>query len=235
MLKIIHLKNDIRQIMRDSVMVTLMMAPLLVIVVFKLMLVFLVPVVESKTTLDIALWHPWIMAFVLLLNSGMLGIVTGFMMLDDKDGNISELMSVTPLGRSGYLLNRLSLVSGMSVVYTVFAYFAMGMFRLQPGTVFLLAFLLAVYSAIIGLVLFSGAENKVKGLTFSKALNIFILFAFADLFALKWFTVAAWFFPPYWISALIREELSFFVVAMAAVVHLGWLALFILYYLRKTE
>jgi len=235
MLRIIHFKNDIRQILRDSVMLALMMAPLLVIIVFKLMLVFLVPVVETKTTLDISLWIPWIVAFVLLLNSGMLGVVTGFMMLDDKDGNIAELMSVTPLGRSGYLLNRLSLVSAMSVFYTVLAYFALGIVRLPPGTVFLLAVLLAVYSATIGLVLFSGAENKVKGLTFSKALNVFILFAFADLFPLKWFTVAAWFFPPYWISRLIREELSLYVAVITVIVHLAWLVSFLIYYIRKTE
>ena len=235
MLRIIHFKNDIRQILRDSVMLALMMAPLLVIIVFKLMLVFLVPVVETKTTLDISLWIPWIVAFVLLLNSGMLGVVTGFMMLDDKDGNIAELMSVTPLGRSGYLLNRLSLVSAMSVFYTVLAYFALGIVRLPPGTVFLLAVLLAVYSATIGLVSFSGAENKVKGLTFSKALNVFILFAFADLFPLKWFTVAAWFFPPYWISRLIREELSLYVAVITVIVHLAWLVSFLIYYIRKTE
>jgi fluoroquinolone transport system permease protein len=123
----------------------------------------------------------------------------------------------------------------VSMLYTVLAYFALGIVRLPPGTVLLLALLLAVYSATIGLVLFSGAENKVKGLTFSKALNIFILFAFADLFSLKWFTVAAWFFPPYWISALVREELSFFVAAMAVVVHLAWLLMLILFYFRKTE
>jgi fluoroquinolone transport system permease protein len=235
MIRIIHLKNDIRQIVRDSVMLALLMAPLLVTVVFKLVLVFLVPFIESKTTVDISLWLPWILIFVLLLNSGMLGVVIGFMMLDDKDGNIAELMSVTPLGRSGYLLNRLSLVSFMTVFYTVLAYFVLGIVRLSPGIVFLLALMLATYSATIGLVLFSGAENKVKGLTFSKALNIFILFAFADLFSMKWFTVTAWFFPPYWISKLIRDEFSVFVAAMAVTVHLAWLTLFVIYYFRKTE
>ena len=231
----VHFINDIRQIIRDSVMASLMLAPLLLIVVFKLLLMFLVPVAVQYTGMDVTTWYLWILNFVFLLNAGMLGVVTGFMMLDDKDGNIAELMSVTPLGRSGYLLNRLSFTSGLCVVYTFVAYNLLGIYSLNALSVAFLSVLLSVYSATIGLLLFSVAENKVKGLTFSKAMNLFILFAFADLFALKWFTVVAWFFPPYWISQIIVSPFAFKNVAIAVLVHVGWLVLLIGRYYRTAE
>lgn len=235
MFRIIHLKNDLRLIMRDTVMVALFLAPLLLIIVFKLVVVFLLPYVSSITGIDPTVWQPWIFVFVILVNSAMLGTVTGFMMLDDKDGNIAELMSVTPLGRSGYLLNRLSLASAMGIFYTILAWLSLNVVTMQLPDLLLLAVLSAVYSAIIGLVLFAGAENKVKGLTFSKALNIFILFAFADLFSLRWFTVLSWFFPPYWISKIINEELTWAVAIFSTAVHLAWLVLFVIWYFRKNE
>jgi fluoroquinolone transport system permease protein len=235
MIRKVHIKNDLRQVLRDSVMASLLMAPLLIIVVFKLLLVFLIPAVADRTGFDITLWYPWVMSFVIILNAGMLGIVTGFMMLDDKDGNIAELMAVTPLGRSGYLLNRLSFASGLGMLYTFLAFYVLGIVSIDVFSVILLSLLLAVYSATIGLLLFSGAENKVKGLTFSKALNLLILFAFADLFSLKWFTVIAWFFPPYWISQIILYPFSFQVVAIAVLVHIGWLGMLIAHYYKSAE
>ncbi len=235
MIRRVHLKNDVRQIIRDPVMSSLLLAPLLLIVVSKLLLVLLVPAVAAHAGLDFTRWYVWVLVFILLLNAGMLGIVTGFMMLDDKDGNIAELMSVTPLGRSGYLLNRLFFTSGLCVIYTCLACFILDVALLHPLTVILLSALLALYSATIGLMLFAGAENKVKGLTYSKALNLLLVFAFADLFSLKWFTVVAWFFPPYWISQLIINPFSLKVVFIAVAVHFGWLFLLLAQYFRTAE
>ena len=235
MFRKIHFTSDLRQILRDPVMASLLMAPLLVIVLFKLLLVFLVPAVAVSTGFDITPWYPWILAFVLILNAGMLGVVTGFMMLDDKDGHISELMAVTPSGRSGYLLNRLSFASALCGLYTIVAYYILKVVSLDVFSVVVLSVLLAVYSATIGLLLYSGAENKVKGLTFSKALNLLILFAFADLFSLRWFTTVAWFFPPYWISQIIINPFAFHVYVIAVAVHMGWLVLLIAHYYSTAE
>jgi CRP/FNR family transcriptional regulator, anaerobic regulatory protein len=49
----------------------------------------------------------------------------------------------------------------------------------------------------------------VKGLTFAKGLNTLVLFAFTDLFALPWLTFLSWFFPPYWITMMIKSPIHF--------------------------
>ena len=116
MINLIHIKNDLKQVFRDPVMSILMLAPLLIVVVFKLLIIFLFPFIATKFNFEFSLYYQYLMAGILILISGMLGIVIGFMMLDDKDGNIAELMAVTPLGRSGYLVNRLSFSDRKSVV-----------------------------------------------------------------------------------------------------------------------
>ena len=167
----IHLtlfKNDLKQIVRDPIMTLLLFAPLLLIVVFKLLEMFLVPYLAAKTGFDITPYFPYVLSFVLLMNSGMLGIVTGFMMLDERDGNISQLLEVTPLGRNGYLANRLIFASILAIIY---GFIGIAVFKLPDLSFFaivLLSVLSAFYTAIIGLLIFSGAEDKVKGLTFAK-------------------------------------------------------------------
>ena len=223
MIQLIHFRNDIKQIMRDPIMAMMMIAPLLTIILFKLIVIFLIPFISIKTGVDISPFPEYILVFVLLINSGMLGVVTGFMMLDERDGNIAELMSVTPLGRSGYLMNRLSFASLLSFIYSIAGFYSLNLVNLSLILVLFLSLLLAIYSAIIGLLIFQGADDKVKGLTFAKALNSLVLFAFTDLFALKWLTVLSWFFPPYWITMVIKSSHSVLVIGIALLVHAGWL------------
>ena len=233
MLQLIHLKNDIKQIMRDPIMAIMLVAPLFLIIVFKLLIIFLIPFIYAQTGFDVSPYSQYILASVLLINSGMLGIVTGFMMIDERDGNIAELMSITPLGMSGYLINRLSFASILSVTYCIISCYALNAVGLALASVLFLSVLSAIYSAIIGLLIFSGADNKVKGLTYAKALNALILFAFTDLFSLNWLTWLSWFFPPYWITMIIKSPHSLLIKGIALLVHAGWLWILILRYWRK--
>ncbi|KAF0198998.1 MAG: hypothetical protein FD170_3958 [Bacteroidetes bacterium] len=232
----IHLtlfKNDLKQIVRDPIMTLLLFAPLLLIVVFKLLELFLVPYLAAKTGFDITPYFPYVLSFVLLMNSGMLGIVTGFMMLDERDGNISQLLEVTPLGRNGYLANRLIFASILAIIY---GFIGIAVFKLPDlsfFTIVLLSVLSAFYTAIIGLLIFSGAEDKVKGLTFAKGLNTLVLFAFADLFALPWLTFLSWFFPPYWVTMIIKTPDSLIAICFAIVIHVAWLGILIFRYSRR--
>ncbi len=233
MIQITLFKNDLKQIVRDPIMTLLLFAPLLLIVVFKLLELFLVPYLAAKAGFDILPYFPYVLSFVLLMNSGMLGIVTGFMMLDERDGNISQLLEITPLGRSGYLINRLAFASILSIIY---GFIGIAVFKLPNLTfisIVLLSVLSAFYTAIIGLLIFSGADDKVKGLTFAKGLNTLVLFAFTDLFALSWLTFLSWFFPPYWITLIIKSPYSIAVAFIGLLVHALWLGVLIFRYTKR--
>lgn len=233
MIQLIHFRNDIKRIMRDPIMAMMLIAPLLMLIAFKLMVLLLIPFIYSKTGFDVLPYSQYILAFVLLTSSGMLGIVTGFMMIDERDGNIAELMSVTPLGRSGYLINRLLFASMLSVVYAVLVCIVLMPETLPVLSILFLSALSAMYAAIIGLLIFSGADDKVKGLTFAKALNALVIFAFADLLPIKWFIVLSWFFPTYWITQVIKSPDSFLVNILAFAVHVVWFFILIYRYWRK--
>ncbi len=219
--------------MRDPIMAILLFAPLLLIIVFKLLEIFLVPFLATKLGFDLVPYSVYLLSFILLMNSGMLGIVTGFMMLDERDGNISQLLEVTPLGRSGYLINRLAFSSLLSIIYCFVSIAVFDQRALPLFTTVLLLALSAIYTAIIGLLIFSGADDKVKGLTFAKGLNSLVIFAFADLFALSWLTFLSWFFPPYWITHIIKSPNSIAVASIGLLVHALWLGVLIFRYTKR--
>lgn len=233
MLRITHLRNDLKQIMRDPIMAALMFAPLFLITVFKLIVVLLVPFILTRTEFDTSPYMNYVFVFVIIICEALLGIVTGFMMIDERDGHISELMSVTPLGREGYLFNRLLFAAVSSFIYSLLGYYVLGIVELPIIAVLFAAFLASNYSIVIGLLIFSFADDKVKGLTFAKAINALSIFAFTDLLSLKWLTILSWFFPPYWITQVVRFPHSFINYGLAFLVNLGWLVLLIRHYWKR--
>lgn len=230
---IIHFKNDLKQIMRDSIMAVMTVAPLLLIIVFKLLVLYLVPYLQTLIEFDVAPYLYYVFVFVVMMCGSLLGIVVGFMMIDERDGKIAELMSVTPLGRGGYLLNRLSFAAILTVFYSIIGYYVLNITELPLYAILFVSLLSANYSVIIGLLIFTFADDKVKGLTFAKAINALSLFAFTDLFALKWLIVLSWFFPPYWITLVVRSPHTLSVYGLALLVNFGWSFLLIRHYWKK--
>jgi fluoroquinolone transport system permease protein len=233
MLQFIHLKNDLKQIMRDPIMAVLMVAPLFLIIALKLMVTLLIPFILTRFGFDFSPYLNYVFVFVVMMCGAILGIVTGFMMIDERDGKIAELMSVTPLGRGGYLFNRLLFAATLSVFYCILSYYVLDIVKLPYLAVLYLSLLSSNYSIIIGLLIFSFADDKVKGLTFAKAINALSLFAYTDLLGLKWLTVLSWFFPPYWIPMVVQSPHSFLIYGLALFVNLGWLWLLIRNYWKQ--
>ncbi len=233
MLQLIHLKNDLRQIIRDPIMAIFMILPLILIVVFKLIVTLLIPFILTHVEFDVSPYLHYVFVFVVIMCGSMLGIVSGFMMIDERDGNITQLMSVTPLGRSGYLINRLFLASALSVLYSILSYYVLDVVELPVISVLFLSLLSSIYSVIVGLLIFTFADDKVKGLTFAKAINSLNLFAFTDLLSLKWLTVLSWFFPPYWVTMIIKSPHSVLLYGLALLVHTVWVFVLIRHFWRK--
>jgi len=222
MLKFINLKSDIKQLWRDTIMAMLFLAPILIMVLFRLIISLLLPYVSTMVDSNIMQYEQYILSLVLFISPAMLGMVMGFMLIQDKDNKIVELMSITPLGRNVYLLMRMIFVFFFSFIYTLYGYFVIGLYLIPFITVLYIAILLSMYGAILGLLLFRVATDKVKGLTYAKGLNILMIFAFAHLADTQWITIFSAFFPSFWVTEIIMKPNDLFTLVMAAVVHLIW-------------
>ena len=121
------------------------------------------------------------------------------------------------------------ILSGVLVMISVL----MGIVQLSFLTALLISITLSLYSAIIGLMKSLGADDKVKRLTYAKGLNSIAIFAFTDIFSLKWLIILSYAFPPYWITQVLKESDSFINLIIAFVVTALWLCALICKYLAK--
>lgn len=146
-------------------------------------------------------------------------------MIDNRDESIHLLMSVTPIGYRGYMVNRLFIPFTASFLYTIIGYGILSIYPVGGLKLVYIALLCGLESIIICLLLFQLSEDKVQGLTISKALGIVTLFGLADLLNLKWFSAIAGLVPFYWPSRLIRCPAAPLPILLSLLVHLFWTVL----------
>ena len=235
MINVIHIKNDFHQIFRNPMMVMFFALPVFLPVLFKLLIVFLLPFLSQYVNFDLSPYYSYVFAATVTFAPMSLGIITGFMMIDDKDGRIYELMRVTPLGAMGYLFNRMVFSMAASFVCTYIVYFVLNIYYVPFFTLLFVALLMSVLSVVIALCLFLIATDKVKGLTYAKALNIFSLFTLADLLGLKWLSAASHAVPTYWVTKIVQAPGNVLNILLAFVVCFVWLGGVFWVYRRREE
>ncbi|MGM0379561.1 MAG: hypothetical protein ACQEQE_07425 [Bacillota bacterium] len=218
-------KSDFKQITREPIIILLYLAPILLLTLGKISIIYLENFLQVKNYIF------YIISTFIVLTSGMLGIATGFMMIDDKDGNIYQLMQITPLGKKGYLINRLLIPSVFSFFYTLIIINLFGNINFLKGT-FLILFSI-IQTIIFCISIFYLANDKVKGLTYAKGLNIFVVFCFIDLFNNRYLTFVGNIFPSFWITKLLKSQLLTDYI-LSTLVHLFWL-IFIIYLFYKAK
>ena len=154
----------------------------------------------------IASLHSYFVPVALVLPAFLIGWVSGFLLLEDRDDGPLLAVEVTPVGRSGFLAYRLTISAVITALIT-----ALGIALLLPdASVWLMLVLLLVIpidTVLASVVLLAFARNKVEGLAVTKLTNIL---AFAPLLAnipSPWRYLAG-VFPTYWIGELVAPEPS---------------------------
>lgn len=137
----------------------------------------------------------------LILPAVLMGWVTGFLLLEDRDEGTLTAIDVTPVGKTGFLGYRVAVT-----VVIVFAIVLVSVPAVVPeagaATGTLLAVLIACEAAVVAMLLPALARNKVEGLALTKVMNLAILFPLAAILPSPWRYLAG-IVPSYWIGDLL--------------------------------
>jgi len=218
-------KADFKLITREPILLIFMVLPLFIIGLVKLMLVYGVPLLFQYTGFNLAPFYGYVLALTLLMAPFMLGTVCGFLMIDDRDARMFELMSVTPLGYLGYIFMRALIPLGTAFIYTFIGYFVLSIYPVPFFLLFYIALLNSLAGVLIAFFLFTFAGDKVKAVTYSKGLSMLNFLAAADLFGLPWLSLIGALTPFYWVVRLINYPPTGLSLFLSGLIHFAWLAI----------
>ena len=158
---------------------------------------------------------------------GIVGMVVGFLLLDEQDARTLTALRVTPLSMRRYLAYRVTVPLLVATASTLAGYQLIGVTPLPLVSLVAISVVGALSAPLLALVLATAAPNKVAGFALVKVLNGVNLLPVAAYFLPRPLQYAAGIIPAYWPmrafwSAADRQE---YIVYLAIGAMTGTLAL----------
>ncbi|MDQ7790430.1 MAG: hypothetical protein RDU41_10345, partial [Clostridia bacterium] len=195
--------NDFRLIGRDLFLVYLFLYINLIAVALRFALPSLNAHFVAGGTVPFVLsdWYPMLVAyFLIFLGAALIGMIYGFVLLEEKDNNTITALLVSPLPLNHYVFYRVGLPMMIAFIQIIVIVLIANV-AVPPLWQMALISLGASLGAPIAALYFGAfAENKVQGLALAKFIG-----AAGFVIPVAWFTPEPLqflfgLFPPFWVS-----------------------------------
>lgn len=230
---------DLKNIIRDSTLAPILFAPLLILLFAR----FAPPLTEiwlkKQFGFDLSPYFILINIFFAGLPSFLFGMMFGFLILEEKEAGIIEAISVSPGGKNGYLLYKLSAPTLLSFFFFILIFTGSALSHFKLAKVLTASAVSCLSAPLLALFLASFASNRVEGLALGKASGLILLGPF-----IAFFTAPPWvytglilpIFGPAAIINLSKNHLQTFLFFSAAlVVNLGLLLLLLRIFQKRLQ
>lgn len=202
----------VKQILKDSMLITICFAAILTALFTR----YGVPTIESALCgyfhVDTILSEYYLMFDLLLavVTPYMLGFASSLMMLTEFDENMSSYLSVTPVGKNGYLISRLGIPSIFAFLFSVILLNSFSLTKWTAAIMIATVILTCLSSAAVAMLLFSYSHNRVEGMAMGKLSGILMLGLFAPFFIKTNVQYLFAILPSFWVAKLSMEQNAVF-------------------------
>jgi fluoroquinolone transport system permease protein len=192
------LRADARSLVRDPLLGWVALLPLGLALLLRLLIPAVSEALSAAGGVDLAAYHPLIMGGYLLTAPGIVGMVIGFLLLDERDTRTLDALRVTPLATEWYLAYRVGLPLLLGTAATLVGYPITGLAPLPPLDLLGIAGLAGLSAPSLTLLLATAAPNKVAGFAVAKVMNSVNLVPIVAFFVPLPYQWLAGVVPSYW-------------------------------------
>jgi fluoroquinolone transport system permease protein len=192
------LRADSRLLWRDPLLGWVLLLPFGIALLLRVLIPEAGEALLAANGFDLAPFHPLIMGGYLMTAPGIVGMVIGFLLLDERDARTLSALRVTPLSMRRYLAYRIALPLVVGTLATLAGYPLVGISPLPFASLVAIGLVAGLWAPLLALVLATAAPNKVAGFAVMKVLNSVNLLPVASFFLPLPVQFAAGVLPPYW-------------------------------------
>jgi len=189
---------DGRAVVRDRLLLWFLLLPPLVAVLLGWGAPALSRWLLARFGFDLVPYYPLLAGSYVLVAPSMVGIVVGFLLLDERDDHVLDAWRVTPVSVNDLFLYRVGAPVALGTVMTLGGYSLMQLAPISIGALLVAAVVGAGAAPTLALALVGFADNKVSGLAIAKLVS-----AASNLALVAWFVPMPWqllagVLPTYW-------------------------------------
>jgi fluoroquinolone transport system permease protein len=189
---------DTRLVWRDPLLKWILLLPVGLALLLRVLIPRTHDALLAAAGFDAAPYYPLVMSAYLMTAPGIVGMVVGFLLLDEQDARTLTALRVTPLSMRRYLAYRIAVPLLVATASTLVGYPLVGVTPLPFVSLVAISVVGALSAPLVALVLATAAPNKVAGLAVVKVLNGVNLLPVAAYFLPRPLQYLAGIIPTYW-------------------------------------
>lgn len=230
-------KADVKFIVRDPMLTVAFFAPVFIILLLRLIFPLFSNYIAINTGFQIDKYYTIAAITIVSVIPMLFGMIYAFILLDENDMHILQVIAVTPAGKKNFLYMRMIIPAIMSFILLLISTFITDP---VPGEGWLrtiyVSFLLSLQSSFAFLFIGSYAENKVEGMALAKLYGIFLIAVPLGMILHHPWNYFAFFSPLYWISwawvtPVITDSMIYGIISM--IITLSGIFIFFRHFLGK--
>ena len=238
-MNLVTFRYDLLQIRKDPMLLLSISVPFILWVMMQFGFPAAQRLMKDLAGIDIQPFYKQAGLILLTVIPMMFGMVYGFMLLDERDGGIITAISVTPIGRSGYLRMRMGLPMTFSFIASVIYCQLLGLENdITFFQLLLLVAILTLNAPILLLFLGAFAGNKIEGMAISKGFGVLMSAILIDLIVpMPWNWFGA-FSPLFWFErAFLADTVSSFwmYASISLCMHIALMIILFRSFMRKMD
>ena len=230
-------KADIKFIVRDPLLLFAILAPFMLILFLRLVFPLISDFIYIKTAFQLRIYYTIAAITMVSVIPMLFGMAYAFILLDENDLHILQVIAVTPAGKKNFLYMRMIVPAFLSFIMVLFTIVLTNPVPTEGWlrTAYV-SLLLAVQCPFVFLFIGSLAGNKVEGLVLSKFYGIFLVAVPLGLLLHHPWNYFAFFSPLYWVSwawvtSIPAESLLYGAISM--IITLGGILIFFSHFFKK--
>ncbi|MFA9424041.1 MAG: ABC transporter permease, partial [Sedimentibacter sp.] len=205
---------------------------------FGLFIRFGIPFTEKLLTVhfnEMEILYPYYLLFDLFLATLtpiMFSFVSAMVILGEIDDGITSYMSVTPLGKGGYLVSRVVFPLIFSFFITIIVLYKFSLTEIPLGIIVGVSILSSILGFIMTMLVVSISSNRVEGMAVMKLSGILMIGIPAPFFISESIQCLLFILPSLWISKFVLGNSEvYFIVCIT--ISIGWIMILLKRFMKK--
>ncbi len=154
---------DVKNVLRDPMLGWLTALPVLIALVLRWGAPLVAAGLLERFGFDLQRYYALIASSLVLITPMLVGVVIGFLLLDQRDDGTLTAIQVTPLSLTGFLVYRLSVPLILGVGMTMLTVPLAGLVEIAPWSLLVVALASSPIGPLFALFIAVFANNKVQG------------------------------------------------------------------------
>jgi fluoroquinolone transport system permease protein len=191
---------DMRSVRRDSMLIGVALSPWLLVLFLRLMIPILTDWTGTQFEINLEDYYPLIAGVFIFLNVPLLiGVMSGFLLLDERDDDTLTAIRVTPASVKDLVFYRIITGFILSVVYILICTPLTGLIPFNKMLSIVPATLLAsTFTPVVMLTLVGFARNKLEGFAVLKGVGFLVVGSVMAFFVTSQWQLLFGLIPTYW-------------------------------------